>query len=365
MHLIERGFWRLVYVGDERYGGDKATFEMETPERVWFRKISVDIRFPLGIIDSDDVELWGGGPQGTLEFIRKELTVGNDINRGDCFYGVSSINLTKKECIIINKIIEALSEKKEEYIRDEHHGYKHALDLLGKAKQLVDELGREDEIDWDVLTAAILLHDIDVSEERHGKVNAIFAEKFLGDLELFSDLQINRIKEAIELHDDLTEEARKKRIDAGIEAQILFDVDQWAAFGVMGIYRYLAIYLKRGHGLDVIIEKVLENLKRRCEYLHFPRVLVKLGSQEDYNKSKKFFRGLKEGYEENREGWATMVFNFIKENSDKSPAEIALEALRQLKELEHRKDWQYFVDFFEELKRLVSAIERGDERLVT
>ncbi|UCD55597.1 MAG: hypothetical protein JSV93_02035, partial [Candidatus Omnitrophota bacterium] len=185
---------------------------------------------------------------------------------------------------IIQQISSAIIEELgNDYIRNVHHGLKHAEDLTKKAKILIKELKIENQIDWKVLTSAIYLHDIKADKKTHGKEGADFAEQLLRKLDLLDKEQIKKVKDAIILHEIRTEDGISGRQEAGFEAQILYEIDSWDAFGIKGVYRFLTIYRKR----SVAYEKILKNVKARYNNLIFDatRKLAK----DDYEYIKSFF----------------------------------------------------------------------------
>jgi len=73
-HLRDRGFRRITFVGNERLGGDRTVFEMPAPKGLSLRRVSVDPALPPGAADAFGVEHLGGGPEGTLIFLLRELS---------------------------------------------------------------------------------------------------------------------------------------------------------------------------------------------------------------------------------------------------------------------------------------------------
>ncbi|MFI5206356.1 MAG: hypothetical protein ACHQVK_05455, partial [Candidatus Paceibacterales bacterium] len=157
---------------------------------------------------------------------------------------------------------------KDRYLNDFDHGPRHAADLLEKAVVLAKAINKSGEIDWDVLIAAIAIHDIFAYEDiDHGPKAIAFAHDFLKGR--MTEEQISKVEEAIRLHDVRNEEGRKQREQAGIESQILFDVDQWEAFGYKGVYRFIVVYFGRGETLESIKQKVPGNAYNRWKWLTF------------------------------------------------------------------------------------------------
>jgi uncharacterized protein len=165
----------------------------------------------------------------------------------------------------------------------ESHDLSHSLRVWKNAEKLGGELGA----DMEVLIAAVFLHDVGVAHTadiKHGRKSADVAR---GILERIGFPEAKRAKalEAIEQHDDV------KNYRDSIEAKILFDCDNMDAFGAIGVFRYLDIYLKRGWNLKDISEHVYGNLQDRFNSLHFEQ--SKEMCREDYEFSRRYFLKLK------------------------------------------------------------------------
>ncbi|MFH1258886.1 MAG: hypothetical protein ABII74_03585 [Elusimicrobiota bacterium] len=250
----------------------------------------------------------------------------------------------------------------QEYNNNVHHGLKHAEDLMERALILAKKLGKEDEIDWKVLTAAACLHDRNAEDEEHGEANSVFAKRLLPGI--LDQGQIEKVEQAIKFHGIRDDKGKKQREKAGIEAQILYDIDQWDAFGIKGIYRYIAIYSER----NTPFHKILENVKKRYDTLTFDE--TKELAEQDYKISKSYFEVLN-----NNEYRAVWVINYILKFINESPDTIAVKALKSLGELkketvekyntlpvekkyksdgnklwEKVQEYQYAIDYFNRLR---------------
>jgi HD superfamily phosphodiesterase len=146
------------------------------------------------------------------------------------------------------------------------HGIDHHRRVWNYAKELLQYLHKtEEKTDQDFvekLLIASYLHDIGMAVdqgERHGLHSRILCEQFLSVNYLhLSDFQ--DVLEAIENHDN------KEYIDSPSDNRLLMLLsvaDDLDAFGHIGIYRYIEIYLARGAQPDKIGPMILENAARR------------------------------------------------------------------------------------------------------
>ena len=117
------------------------------------------------------------------------------------------------------------------------HLQDHSLRMLSNSlviKQKID--------DHKLLALAIILHDVGVfhtQDKCHGPVSAEKIRPHLSDLRLTSAQQ-DKLCSIIRAHDE------KLPSDNSTEAKALRTLDSIDAFGVMGVYRFLEIYTRRG-----------------------------------------------------------------------------------------------------------------------
>jgi HD superfamily phosphodiesterase len=147
---------------------------------------------------------------------------------------------------------------------------------------------------YEKLIIACFFHDVGLlndSSETHGKSSRKICEKFLHlhtDMVSFDGIEM---LETIENHD-------KKNYDLDSNAGIInfFNIlsiaDDIDAFGAIGAYRYMEIYLIRNINPRSIPEKILDNAKKRYE--NFTHVIKKIpfSSQtidHKYNELKNLF----------------------------------------------------------------------------
>ena len=244
------------------------------------------------------------------------------------------------------EVLEAILSKLGPAFEDNvHHGLCHVRDLLDRAALLAGRLGVENRIDWRILTAAICFHDVASESESHGEEGAARARKVLAEVEAVPAGDIGRVEEAIRLHEDRTEEGAAARKAAGLEAQLLYDVDQLEAFGVKGIYRYVAVYTDRGTAL----EKILPNAEARFRSLTFEE--SRALAADDYAFTRSFFeKRLLESHGEDSLLGARGVSEWIRRHHGSHPAKISKEALEALANEEDGEDLRYSHAFFTALE---------------
>lgn len=213
-----------------------------------------------------------------------------------------------------------------------HHGLKHSDDLFELAKELVKKSGSN--VDWEVLSAAILLHDIFAHNSKtHGKLACnYFAKNFSS---YFTQQQSNKIKEAILLHDNKS--GKKMDKTSNTESKILYDIDNMDAFGIKGIYRYIAIYSMRGDDLKTIPA----NIKNRYESLNFNE--SKAIIEKEYRRITTFFNN--QHTRENKK-----IISFIEQNKKLSPIEIANKALAIYKQEKEPSIFHFFETLLKEYR---------------
>lgn len=119
---------------------------------------------------------------------------------------------------------------------DSAHDAEHSLRVLYLAMEIAGECP---DVDWDVLIAACLLHDIGRAEQlRNPKLDhaAVGAQMALGFLQKsgFSQDFALRVSECIRTH-----RYRGQAIPQSLEAKILFDADKLDVCGAVGIARTL------------------------------------------------------------------------------------------------------------------------------
>ena len=123
------------------------------------------------------------------------------------------------------------------YPKDPVHGFGHIMRVLKIAKQIH---AQEPQANWDLIRAAVLLHDIEgaagAEAERldHQEQAALFAENFLTKKK-WSQADIQTVTHAIRAH-----RFRKEPNPQTLEAKIVFDADKIDAIGATGVARAIA-----------------------------------------------------------------------------------------------------------------------------
>ncbi|MEZ4225704.1 MAG: PEP/pyruvate-binding domain-containing protein [Polyangiaceae bacterium] len=241
------------------------------------------------------------------------------------------------------------------YRKDSHHGLLHARDLLFRAELLAETLAVEERVDWRVLSAAIGLHDVASHKKKHGPEGAARAQQLLPKLPGFSDEQVKRVADAIVLHEDRTPDGVSKRQQSGLEAQILYDVDQLDAFGPKGVYRYVAVYTEREASLD----RVLGDAEARYQSLAFDE--TRRLAAGDFGFTREFFERLaQEQPADDRMLGAHGVVRFISEHVKEPPHRLADEALDELSQDEEASPERAFaVEYFRALRGAYAELAAG------
>jgi phosphoglycerate kinase len=253
------------------------------------------------------------------------------------------------------------------YRTDVDHGPRHAADLLEKAVELghairdsgEDGLKKYRAIEWDVLIAAIILHDIFAFDDiNHGPDAINYAEHFLATQGM-SPEKIKKVQAAIRWHDKRDAYGQAEREKAGIESQILFDVDQIEAFGAKGVFRFTVVYygrymkeVEKGTKVEsdfLVYHKaaVLKNLEERWAALAFD---ASRSYDSDYRNLKAFFNKFDPADSNNG---ATRVIKFIIDHRNEHPTEFSQTAIDELSVLEttepRNEEIKYAKAFFEKL----------------
>jgi len=251
----------------------------------------------------------------------------------------------------------------------------HSVDLLEKAEMLVIKLNKDEAVDWKVLTAAIYLHDIFAEDsESHGQQAADFIEQNFRENDIFTDEQIEKIKQAVAFHDKkIPEDTANVLHDLNLETKILYDVDNIDAFGIKGIYRYLSAHISRGLAKQRSAEQVLAHIKQKVAYnveqrrnnLYFEQ--SRQLADAEFPTTKMFFDKLvEEPYPVGSKKGATGVFTFIWENFQDIPGDIAEKAIRSLEQEGQGENFPIERDFTDNyFRQLIQVYEEEDKQVNT
>jgi len=190
------------------------------------------------------------------------------------------------------------------------HDHTHHLRVWTLAKKLVTILQLQgyhfSKRKLEQLIIAVFFHDTGLTrtmDASHGIESRELCRKYLTGQSTLSGTSLDKILDAVEKHDDKTYE------DPALVAKntqdnlltLLAVCDDLDAYGAIGVFRYLEIYVHRGIPLQQIAVKTIENLRKRFQYLI-----------QQYGEMKEFMQ-------------------------------------------EQEKRWQYTVDFYNELDRQCSA----------
>lgn len=168
-----------------------------------------------------------------------------------------SLEDREKMVLVAQRVIREFGRR---YYSDFEHGVMHAVSVFKTVKDLAEKKGWMSEINWPLMLAEVMLHDVNAAEVKNhspaAAKTAVIVLKKMFDLK-----DRTRLKQGILLHDNYTFEGAEERKLAGVEAQLLFWADVIDAFGVKGVYRYLATYIKReakARGHDLALQEIVD-----------------------------------------------------------------------------------------------------------
>lgn len=159
---------------------------------------------------------------------------------------------------------------------------------------------------------ASLFHDTGLildKSERHGYQSRMYCEKFFSANNDYSVSNFTDILFAIEHHDDKRKKTFRNRNnqDQSTILSIVSTADDLDAFGFIGIYRYIEIYLHRGYNPDTMAKAILPNLQDR--YSNFVRRYYFLSS---------FLAKQKVRYTTTKEFFSNLIYQVIAQNNSSS-----------------------------------------------
>lgn len=152
----------------------------------------------------------------------------------------------------------------------------HDIDHTMRVYNLSLKLAKDEDVDFDVLKAAALLHDIARAKEDKGEGDhALLGAEMAGSIlkkSGFPKDKIQKVQECIASH-----RYRAEREPKSIEAKILFDADKLDSLGAVGVARAFA-WVGRNNAKIYSEENIEEYAKRnlkdgkiRDKTKHFPR----------------------------------------------------------------------------------------------
>jgi HD superfamily phosphodiesterase len=148
------------------------------------------------------------------------------------------------------------------------HGIEHHRRVWHYAKELLSHLVNQgvyfDQSFSDKLIIACYLHDSGMSVDsgfNHGAQGRKICEKFLMENNL-PVTELTDVLQAIEIHDNKEYKAINKPEDLLTVLSVADDLD---AFGFIGVYRYLEIYIERNKPLNEIGLLIKDNCENRYQ----------------------------------------------------------------------------------------------------
>lgn len=152
------------------------------------------------------------------------------------------------------------------------HDMYHHLRVWRICKKLmweIDSFGHQIDSDTpEQLLVASMFHDTGLildKSEKHGYQSRILCKNFIAQNPKIQVNNLDFVLDAIEHHDDKSVKIQPEIIQNPPKdiLTLLSTADDLDAFGYVGVFRYLEIYLLRGVSLNDIPRKVLKNLNNR------------------------------------------------------------------------------------------------------
>jgi len=159
------------------------------------------------------------------------------------------------------------------------HDHYHHFRVWLYARELIGTLSKEginipDHIIEEIILA-VFFHDVGMSvtlNESHGKISAGLFSDFISARSYKTEADIEEINRAVGRHDQKNYENvpfEEAFAQNNILSTVLNISDDLDAFGFIGIYRYMEIYLLRKIKPDFLAGKVIPNLTRRFSNISF------------------------------------------------------------------------------------------------
>jgi len=138
---------------------------------------------------------------------------------------------------------------------------------------------------------ASLFHDTGLivdRSEKHGLASKKFCEQFFKENPTFTLSEMDITLDAIEHHDDKSlKEIKSISISEGVSlTRLVSSADDLDAYGYIGIYRYLEIYLLRGIQFEEVPKKIMVNLTGR--FANFENYFSTLPSLVEFHRERYF-----------------------------------------------------------------------------
>ena len=141
------------------------------------------------------------------------------------------------------------------------------------------------------LIFAAFFHDIGLTKtlnEEHGKISRLICSDYIGQNNIQFSNGDEELLQAIELHDDKSYKAGITNNSNPVDLYSLLTVcDDLDAFGAIGVFRYLEIYLLRNIPVKDLPERVLQNIKTRfgnfnLQYSFLKEYMIKHTKRYEY-----------------------------------------------------------------------------------
>ncbi len=206
--------------------------------------------------------------------------------------------------LLYNKIERFMLSCIKETVHDKEHVYR----VLNFSLYIAEN---EQNVDYDVLIAAALLHDIgrDGLKKKHNVVGAEMAKEFLRKTD-FPTEKIDSVYHAVLYHSNHCYGKQHT-----LEAKILYDADKLDAVGVMGIARSLMGTGNYNNPLYTLVNgKVNRNEKDACDtFVRYYLTHIKKNYDRFYTDSA---RKLALEYKKSDEMYFNAFVDFVNKNSE-------------------------------------------------
>ena len=165
------------------------------------------------------------------------------------------------------ELYDVLEKYMKSCVKETAHDREHIYRVLGNCIKIAEN---EDDVDYDILLAAALLHDIgrNGKKKKHNEIGAEMAEEFLKTID-FPREKVQTVCDAIRTHNN--ESYGKQET---LEAKILYDADKLDAIGIMGISRSLMGIGNYNHPMYIIKNGMIDT-DEACETDTFVRYYVR------------------------------------------------------------------------------------------
>ncbi|MCL5010843.1 MAG: HD domain-containing protein [Patescibacteria group bacterium] len=170
----------------------------------------------------------------------------------------------------------------------------HDVNHVRRVWKYAKEIAKDMDVDWEVLIAAVFLHDIGRHYPEgvgtHGPISVPFAEKVLREINFPQD-KIDDVLVCIKFHDESFTSSERQ----SLESKVLYDADKTDVFGPIGVFRYLVFNTARGKTLKETADYALENIKLKYKRLELGQ--TKNVMKNKYNYVINYFLDLKKEIE--------------------------------------------------------------------